>query len=85
MRYNFPLWEKVDSKIARQLFYFYIERCYHIFMNSKALVWIGATVGSVVGGLIPSLWGADIFSLAPLVFGSIGAIIGIYLGFKLSN
>ena len=54
-------------------------------MNSKALVWIGATIGSVVGGFIPSLWGAGIFSLAPLIFGSVGAIIGIYLGYKISN
>ena len=54
-------------------------------MNSKALIWICATVGSIIGGFIPSLWGADMFSLSPLIFGSIGAVIGIYLGFKINN
>lgn len=54
-------------------------------MNSKALVWIGVTVGSVVGSFVPSLWGADMLSLSSLVFGAIGAIVGIYIGFKLSN
>jgi len=54
-------------------------------MNSKTLIWIFATIGSVVGGFIPSLWGADMFSLSPLVFGSVGAIIGIYIGYKMSN
>lgn len=54
-------------------------------MNSKALVWIGMTVGSLIGSFIPDLWGADMFSLSSLIFGSIGAIVGIYIGFKLSN
>ncbi len=54
-------------------------------MNSKALVWIGMTVGSLIGSLIPDLWGTDMFSLSSLIFGSIGAIVGIYIGFKLSN
>ena len=54
-------------------------------MGSKKLVWIFMIIGSTIGGFIPSLWGADIFSLFPLIFGSIGAIIGIYIGFKLTR
>ena len=54
-------------------------------MNSKKLVLIGATIGSVIGGFIPGLWGADMFSLSPLIFGSLGAVVGIYIGFKISN
>ena len=42
-------------------------------------------IGSTIGGFIPSLWGADMFSLSPLIFGSIGGIIGIYIGFKLTR
>ena len=42
-------------------------------------------IGSTIGGFIPTLWGASMFSLSPLVFGSVGAIVGIYIGFKMSN
>ncbi len=54
-------------------------------MNSKAPVLIGTIIGSSVGGLIPSLWGAGPFSFSSIIFGSIGAIVGIYVGFKSSN
>ena len=54
-------------------------------MNSKTPVLIGTLVGSAIGGFIPSLWGASAFSFSSIIFGSIGAIIGIYIGFKLSN
>ena len=55
------------------------------FMNSKSLIWIGTIVGSSIGGLIPLLWGASAFSFSSIIFGSLGAIVGIYVGFKLSN
>ena len=54
-------------------------------MGSKKLVWIFMVIGSAIGGFIPSLWGSDMFSLLPLIFGSIGGILGIYLGFKLTR
>jgi uncharacterized membrane protein YeaQ/YmgE (transglycosylase-associated protein family) len=54
-------------------------------MNSKSLVWIGLTVGSAIGSYIPALWGAGLFSFSSIILGSLGAIIGIYIGFRLSN
>ncbi len=54
-------------------------------MNSKSLILITTIVGSTVGSFIPSLWGAGIFSFSSIIFGSLGAIAGIYVGFKLSN
>ena len=42
-------------------------------------------IGSTVGGFIPSLWGSNMFSLSPLIFGSLGAILGIYIGYKISS
>ena len=54
-------------------------------MESKKLIWLGVFVGSTIGGFIPMLWGADAFSFSSILFSSLGAIFGIYLGFKLSQ
>ena len=42
-------------------------------------------VGSTLGGWIPSLWGAGFFSFSGLILSSLGAIAGIYIGFKMSQ
>lgn len=54
-------------------------------MNSKSMVWIGMAIGSGVGSYVPMLWGADMFSFSSVILGAVGAILGIYLGFKLSQ
>ena len=54
-------------------------------MNSKTVVWIGALIGSTIASFIPILWGDSVFSFSSIILGSIGAIIGIYFGYKLSN
>jgi len=54
-------------------------------MSSKSFVWLGMFVGSTVGSLIPELWGAGVLSFSSLFFGAAGAIVGIWLGFKVSN
>ncbi len=54
-------------------------------MQSKQLIWIGMAVGSTIGGLIPDIWGADIFSISSIIFSGAGAIAGIYVGFKISQ
>lgn len=53
-------------------------------MNSKTLIWVGLFIGSTVGGLLPSLWGADAFSLSGLFGSTIGGIVGTWIGYKLS-
>jgi uncharacterized membrane protein YeaQ/YmgE (transglycosylase-associated protein family) len=42
-------------------------------------------VGGTVGGYIPSLWGAGMLSMSGIIFSTIGGLIGIYLGYKISN
>jgi hypothetical protein len=54
-------------------------------MNSKSIVWIFMFVGSAVGGFIPELWGDGFFSMWSVLLTAVGGIIGIYVGFKLSN
>ena len=41
--------------------------------------------GSVIGGYIPTLFGADSFSLFSIISSALGAFIGIWLSFKLLN
>lgn len=54
-------------------------------MNTKSLVFIFMTIGSIVGGYVPVLWGADTFSMSSIVFSSIFAIVGIFVGFKIGQ
>lgn len=54
-------------------------------MNRKQLIWIGAFIGSTLGGLIPALWGASMFSLSSVFFTFLGGLAGIYIGFKISG
>jgi uncharacterized membrane protein YeaQ/YmgE (transglycosylase-associated protein family) len=52
-------------------------------MNSKTMAYLAAFIGSIVGGFIPTLWGAGFLSITSLIFSSIGAIIGIIVVVKL--
>ncbi len=54
-------------------------------MSATVLVYIGMTIGSVIGGYIPTLFGAGLLSFTSLVSSSIGAIVGIWVGYKLSK
>jgi hypothetical protein len=54
-------------------------------MNSKTLVFIGMSLGGVLGGYIPMLWGADFLSYSAVLFSGLGSIFGIWVGYKLSS
>ena len=51
----------------------------------KQMIWFGMFVGSAIGGYIPSLWGADYFSIWGVIFTAAGGIAGIWLGYKISS
>jgi hypothetical protein len=42
-------------------------------------------VGSTAGAYAPSLWGVSSFSFTSALLSAVGGIIGIWIGFKLSN
>ena len=46
---------------------------------------IGLFIGSTVGGYVPALWGADFFSISGIVASTVGGIIGVWLGFRVSE
>ena len=54
-------------------------------MQQRPLVWIGMFVGSTIGGLIPNLWGTGLISFSGIILSGIGACLGIYIGFRLSQ
>jgi uncharacterized membrane protein YeaQ/YmgE (transglycosylase-associated protein family) len=54
-------------------------------MSGKKIVMLGLFVGSTIGGFIPELWGADMFSLSGFVWSFIGGIAGIWAGYRVSQ
>jgi uncharacterized membrane protein YeaQ/YmgE (transglycosylase-associated protein family) len=52
-------------------------------MERKTTIRVGLLVGSFVGGYIPLLWGASAFSFSSVIFGAIGASLGVYVGYKI--
>jgi uncharacterized membrane protein YeaQ/YmgE (transglycosylase-associated protein family) len=49
-----------------------------------ARIWFGVLVGSTVGGFIPELWGAGLFSYSSVLFSCLGAFVGLWLCYKMS-
>jgi hypothetical protein len=47
-------------------------------MRSRGSPWLLIFIGSTVGGFIPEMWGADLFSYSSLLFSGIGAFIGLW-------
>jgi hypothetical protein len=54
-------------------------------MSTKYSVMIGLTVGSVVGGYAPVLFGGSALSYTSVITGTIGSVIGIIFAYKLSQ
>ena len=54
-------------------------------MQSKRIVTIFMIVGGYIGGYIPALWGAGGFTFSSLIFNALGAISGVWIGFKISQ
>ena len=51
----------------------------------RKLVWIGFFVGSTIGNMLPALWGGDMMSVSGMILGLLGAIAGIYVGYRVSR
>jgi uncharacterized membrane protein YeaQ/YmgE (transglycosylase-associated protein family) len=49
-----------------------------------ARIWLGVLIGSALGGFIPELWGADLFSYSSVLFSGLGAFVGLWLCYKMS-
>jgi hypothetical protein len=54
-------------------------------MQSRSFIWIGVFIGSTIGSLIPGLWGDGVFSYSSVLLGGAGALVGLWIGFKIST
>ncbi|MES2214022.1 MAG: hypothetical protein V4465_01325 [Patescibacteria group bacterium] len=54
-------------------------------MDTKKAVWFGMFLGSTVGQFVPALWGAGTFSFSSVFTSAAGAILGIYIAFKMTR
>jgi uncharacterized membrane protein YeaQ/YmgE (transglycosylase-associated protein family) len=46
---------------------------------------MGVTVGSIIGGYVPVLWGGSLLSFSSVIFGTIGAIVGLFVAYRLMD
>jgi len=51
----------------------------------KKIIMLGMLFGSIMGGYIPTIFGASVFSMSSIICGGVGGILGIWLSFKLLN
>jgi hypothetical protein len=54
-------------------------------MNLKKLCYIGAFVGSSIGGYAPVLWGGSMFSLSGVLLSMVGGLAGIWVGYRIGQ
>ena len=52
---------------------------------SKTFIMTGLFLGSIAGGYMPLLWGGSVFSISSIVLSGAGALVGIWLGFKIAQ
>jgi hypothetical protein len=49
----------------------------------QARIWLGVLIGSSLGGWVPELWGAGLFSYSSVLFSGIGGFVGLWIGYKM--
>ena len=52
---------------------------------SKKSIYFGMFLGSTVGGCIPMLWHASMFSMSALLMSTLGGIAGIWFVWRLGR
>jgi len=54
-------------------------------MSRKSIIMLGMIVGSTLGSLFASLFGAGIFSFTSLFANAVGGVAGIWLAYRLTK
>jgi len=48
-------------------------------------MWFCIGIGSLLGSLIPTLWGANPFSISSTVFSGLGGLLGIWFAYRIGE
>jgi len=75
-----PLQPSERQNVLR--FFGFYARCADHRVSKKALIWIGLTVGSAVGGSLPALWGGGVISFSSGMLSAVGGLVGIWAGYR---
>ena len=51
----------------------------------RSVIGICLIAGSIVGGFIPTLWGASSFGVVSLLFSGAGAVAGVFVGARIAE
>jgi hypothetical protein len=49
-------------------------------MRPRSYIWLWIFIGSTIGGLIPQLWDAGMFSYSSWLLSGVGAFLGLWIG-----
>ena len=51
----------------------------------RSVIGLCLIAGSIVGGYIPTLWGASSFGVTSLLFSAVGGIAGVFVGARIGE
>ncbi len=51
----------------------------------KKIIILGMCFGSIIGSYLPTLFGANIFSIVSVLSGAVGGLLGIWLSYRILN
>ena len=52
---------------------------------SKKTIWFGSLIGSTIGGCVPMLWHASMFSISAIVMSTLGGVAGIWVVWRMGR
>ncbi len=53
-------------------------------MGGTPAIWFWMFIGSTAGGFLPDLWGGSFLSFQSVVLSALGALLGIWIGYRAS-
>ena len=51
----------------------------------KKLIFLCMTIGSIIGGYIPTFWGVSNISFSSIILSACGGLAGIWVGYTLAK
>jgi hypothetical protein len=52
---------------------------------SRKAIWLGMIIGSTIGGCVPGLWHAGLFSIWSIVLSTVGGLAGIWVAYRMDR